>query len=294
MTRRSVKHRMALSAGERLSTERVWLGCRCRSCETHIYCLITPDYRGFTPYNLEETDVTMAAQEYFSSFNQRPQQGPPHPSTSASPYQQFPQPQQRPYGNPPVQQPYTASPQPWDARQAYSYPPPAVYNQGYPPQRPIPAASQSTLMPPLEPNRSRSEPPDIRHVSLDVPHKHHHNHHHHRSDSRSRSRSRPRPSRSGHSHHSRRSDSPSSGRSGTRSHTRGDRDRDTFLGAGGGAIIGDTLIPGLGTLGGALLGALGGNKYAKSRSKSDVSGDDHERRKYKDGITVHSRWGSDR
>lgn len=242
----------------------------------------------------------MAAQEYFSSFNQRPHQGPPYPSTpgpsqyTPSPYQQTPQPQQRPYATPPVQQqPYAAPLQPWDPRQGYSFPPPAVCNQGYPTQRPNPAASQSTLMSPLQPYRSRSEPPENRRVSLDVPHKHHHHHHyHHRSDSRSRSRSRPRSSRLGHSHHSRRSDSRSSGRSGTRSRARSDRD--TFLGAGGGAIIGDTLVPGLGTLGGALLGALGGNKYAKRRSKSDVSGGDHERRKYKDGITVHSRWGSDR
>ncbi|RDI87209.1 hypothetical protein Vi05172_g2880 [Venturia inaequalis] len=241
----------------------------------------------------------MAAQEYFSSFNQGPQQGPPYPTTTVapqytpSPYQQLPQQQQQPYGTPPVhqQQPYAAPPQPWDPRQGYAFPPPDVYNQGYPPQRPNPATSQSTLMPPLQPYRSRSEPPEKRRVTLVVPHKHHHRH---RSDSRSRSRSRPRSSRSGHSHHSHRSDSRSSGRSGTRSHSRARNDRDTFFGAGGGAIIGDTLVPGLGTLGGALLGALGGNKYAKRRPKSDVSGSDHERRKYKDGITVHSRWGSDR
>jgi len=32
----------------------------------------------------------------------------------------------------------------------------------------------------------------------------------------------------------------------------------TFLGASGGAVIGDLIFPGLGTLGGALLGGVGG------------------------------------
>lgn len=41
----------------------------------------------------------------------------------------------------------------------------------------------------------------------------------------------------------------------------------TFLGAGGGAIIGDAIFPGLGTVGGALLGAYGGKK-ASERSRS--------------------------
>lgn len=40
----------------------------------------------------------------------------------------------------------------------------------------------------------------------------------------------------------------------------------TFLGAGGGAIIGDAIFPGLGTLGGALLGGFGGHEYGKRRS----------------------------
>lgn len=37
----------------------------------------------------------------------------------------------------------------------------------------------------------------------------------------------------------------------------------TFLGAGGGAIIGDCIFPGLGTIGGAILGGLGGHEYGK-------------------------------
>ncbi|QDS67578.1 hypothetical protein FKW77_003559 [Venturia effusa] len=238
----------------------------------------------------------MAAQEYFSSFNERPQQGFAYPATTGPPhytvppYQPSVQPHHRPYGAPQVQQ----QPQPWDPRQGYSYPPPPVCDQGYSPQRPNAAVAQSTLMPPIQPHRSRSQPPDTRRETLDVSHRHHNHHHQHgrRSDTRSRSRSRPRSKHSGHAHHTHKSDSGSNGRPDTRSRARSDRD--TFIGAGGGAMIGDTLIPGLGTLGGALLGALGGSKYAKRRSKSDVSEDGHERGRYKDGITVHSRWGSDR
>jgi len=48
-------------------------------------------------------------------------------------------------------------------------------------------------------------------------------------------------------------------------------------------------------LGGALLGGLGGHKYADKsarRSKSDVA--DGDRRKYRDGVTVHGSWGIER
>ncbi|KAI7152968.1 hypothetical protein KC349_g8668 [Hortaea werneckii] len=39
----------------------------------------------------------------------------------------------------------------------------------------------------------------------------------------------------------------------------------TFLGAGGGAVLGDIIFPGLGTLGGAILGGVGGHEYGKQR-----------------------------
>jgi hypothetical protein len=42
----------------------------------------------------------------------------------------------------------------------------------------------------------------------------------------------------------------------------------TFLGAGGGAIVGDLIFPGLGTLGGAILGGMGGHEYGKKRAHS--------------------------
>lgn len=53
------------------------------------------------------------------------------------------------------------------------------------------------------------------------------------------------------------------------------KDMDTFLGAGGGAIIGDAIFPGLGTVGGLLLGGYGGRKYAEKkeqRIRGDRSG----------------------
>jgi hypothetical protein len=77
-------------------------------------------------------------------------------------------------------------------------------------------------------------------------------------DSRSRSRSRSRDGRRRHHHHHHHDRLPQQDRkkgSGV----------PTFLGAGGGAIIGDAIFPGLGTLGGAILGGLGGHEYGKQR-----------------------------
>lgn len=45
----------------------------------------------------------------------------------------------------------------------------------------------------------------------------------------------------------------------------------TFVGAGSGAIIGDLIFPGLGTIGGALLGGFGGHEYSKKGGKRAVS-----------------------
>lgn len=80
-----------------------------------------------------------------------------------------------------------------------------------------------------------------------------------RDDSdRSRSRSRSRD-RKKHRHHQHRSQPQRKKSSGV----------NTFLGAGGGAIIGDAIFPGLGTIGGALLGGLGGHEYGKKRASSN-------------------------
>lgn len=74
------------------------------------------------------------------------------------------------------------------------------------------------------------------------------------SRSRSRSRSKSRDRRK-HRHHHHRPPMEKKKRSGV----------STFLGAGGGALIGDAIFPGLGTLGGAILGGVGGHEYGKQR-----------------------------
>ncbi|KAH9820448.1 hypothetical protein Tdes44962_MAKER05142 [Teratosphaeria destructans] len=77
-----------------------------------------------------------------------------------------------------------------------------------------------------------------------------------RSPSRSRSRERGQHHRNHHHHHHHPTrPQPKKKASGA----------STFLGAGGGAIIGDAIFPGLGTLGGAILGGLGGHEYGKQR-----------------------------
>ncbi|KAF2857207.1 hypothetical protein K470DRAFT_261048 [Piedraia hortae CBS 480.64] len=79
--------------------------------------------------------------------------------------------------------------------------------------------------------------------------------HRDRNRSRSRSRSRSRDwsrdgSRDSHHHHNQKGKNSGVG---------------TFLGAGGGAVLGDAIFPGLGTLGGAILGGLGGRRFEKER-----------------------------
>lgn len=65
-----------------------------------------------------------------------------------------------------------------------------------------------------------------------------------------------------------------------KAHEEKHKNRDTFLGAGAGTIIGDAIFPGLGTAAGLLLGGYGGRKYADTRSKSDYDGTSKERRSH--------------
>jgi len=57
----------------------------------------------------------------------------------------------------------------------------------------------------------------------------------------------------------------------------------TFLGAFGGGAIGDLIFPGLGTLGGAILGGLGGHEVSKkdTRSRSFNGGERRGRKRDK-------------
>lgn len=69
----------------------------------------------------------------------------------------------------------------------------------------------------------------------------------------------------------------------SRAQRREHKDRDTFLGAGAGALVGDVIFPGLGTAAGILLGGLGGRKYARSKSEDGhAQGQRSRRREYDD------------
>ncbi|KAI9667807.1 MAG: hypothetical protein M1821_000626 [Bathelium mastoideum] len=226
----------------------------------------------------------MAAQDYYKSFPGQTLA----PSTPGHPdfQQQSPiQPPQRsfsdappPYSSlPPQAQAYYPLPPP----QQNSYPPPPPRQSSYPPppiqypptpqksssgpyQQPsfsqsqylAPSHSSASLAPPnptlkqtrfnLPPSRSHSSPPDEYY------------------DENARSASRPR----GHRHHSH-SPRPHSHRHHSHSAAapKSHKNRDTFLGGGAGAIVGDAIFPGLGTLGGLLLGGWGG--YDHARRKED-------------------------
>ena len=92
-------------------------------------------------------------------------------------------------------------------------------------------------------------PSDAGYSSDPERHRHKHKKHHsHSSQSRSRSRSRDtkdRPRRTSEASRSSNSDG--------------------LIGAAGGGLIGDLIFPGLGTVGGALVGWLGGKKYGSER-----------------------------
>lgn len=70
----------------------------------------------------------------------------------------------------------------------------------------------------------------------------------------------------------------------TKSHQKKHDNRDTFLGAGAGGIIGDAIFPGLGTAAGLIIGGLGGRKYAKDKRSHSEEGRPHRHRDaYREG-----------
>ncbi|KAF1988138.1 hypothetical protein K402DRAFT_29650 [Aulographum hederae CBS 113979] len=236
----------------------------------------------------------MAAQSYYSSFGGGgggPQTGPQQQPNY--PYQQQPPPSQQfqqPYFPPPPKQPFNSnspsSPSIHGPPPAYTpHPPQHSNNPPYPATPPhVPQREQAGyLRPPsafgskLDPSRSYSSPPDnrrprrrssgshVRFEDSDADDRRYSGERYIDDDSESsretrRDRHRSR-SRSGHhSHHRKHSFNADKER----------RDRDTFLGAGGGALLGDALFPGLGTVGGLLLGGWGGHHHAKKRSRSST------------------------
>ena len=144
---------------------------------------------------------------------------------------------------------------------------------------------------PLQPYRSHSQPARVRFADQDSdrstslgsvsdsddysPRRHsnssrHHRHHSHSTRDRSTSRDRLRNERR---------HKPRKSHSFDKAHEDKHKNRDTFLGAGAGTIIGDAIFPGLGTAAGLVLGGYGGRKYADTRSKSDYAGS--ERRSHR-------------
>lgn len=70
----------------------------------------------------------------------------------------------------------------------------------------------------------------------------------------------------------------------TKTHQKKHENRDTFLGAGAGGIIGDAIFPGLGTAAGLIIGGLGGRKYAKDKRSHSEEGRSHRHRDaYREG-----------
>ncbi|KAK7187149.1 hypothetical protein DPSP01_004030 [Paraphaeosphaeria sporulosa] len=195
-------------------------------------------------------------------YNERPPTYSPYPAQQQQPRpQQTYQPQQyqqRPQGH---QQPYPLPPA------SYS---PRPTSQPRPQRYPQPQPQSALLGVPLQHHRSHSQPPRVRFADRDEystdsgsytsdssasrrRHKKHHHHHHHRRSS---------------DHDSRDRGYDSEPRSEPRNaHSKSRKNRDTFLGAGAGGVIGDAIFPGLGTVGGLLLGGYGGRKRASKKEE---------------------------
>lgn len=162
------------------------------------------------------------------------------------PHPSYPQPQQ--YWPQHQQQAQQVPQRPYSPR---PQPPPQTSTQSlYPPQHPYPVTRTSHSSPPYTRQRLPS-PSDSESSDHDTRRRSHSRHEHNK-------------------HHDRRRSSH--------------KVRDTFLGAGAGALIGDALVPGLGTAAGTVLGAWGGHRKAKMRTGETVDG-----RKVRSGEVSSSR-----
>lgn len=234
-------------------------------------------------------------------YQQPPQQPYPHghsnvtayANTPPPTYSTNPQPPHQPNGYPFQQQHPERSSQAMTA--PYPQTPPAGH---YPPQHHMMPQPQNNnyLGVPMQPIRSHSQPARVRFANYDSdastslgsisdsdeaspPRRHrptrhqsytrperayspdyHDRSHNYRDDDKCRYRR--------HKHHDKEKD---------KAHDSSHKNRDTFLGAGAGTIIGDAIFPGLGTAAGLVLGGYGGRKYARERSRSDVSGREREK-----------------
>ncbi|TGO61359.1 hypothetical protein BOTNAR_0130g00120 [Botryotinia narcissicola] len=212
------------------------------------------------------------------------------------------------------------NPQSYSQQQPYYPPPPQAmdYNSTQPPvygnQTPtqqvhqrdgrhqyqaVEPHSYRNLPPHLRPRRSISEPPDPHYLAQHIPGYHHCGRSTSSSYSSSPERSRSRSRNRAHSHSRARSTRSMSRSRHSNSHTHSrasktrarniHKDRNTFFGAFGGGLIGDLIMPGLGTLGGAILGGVGGRKASRSGRKNE-KGEKPDRRRLFGGKTYEEEW----
>lgn len=179
---------------------------------------------------------------------------PPGPASvpSGSPYQQPYQPQIPLAGPQQSQYPFPAQ-QPYNPNMPISQLPQPYPNHAIPStHRPSQTQLQHRPSSPFESDSSDSES-----YHSDPEHhrrrRHHHHHDRDRDGSRSRDLSRPR------------SRGLNNSKSPRPRHRTARHNSDAWIGGVGGALIGDIIFPGLGTVGGAAVGALQGHHYDKKR-----------------------------
>ncbi|KAF2710970.1 hypothetical protein K504DRAFT_475843 [Pleomassaria siparia CBS 279.74] len=198
------------------------------------------------------------AQSQFNGYSTQPQ--PPHQNFPPPPQDGRPPTSVAPYPQTPPMHPQTYTPQPQNQQ-----------TPGY-------------LGAPLQVFRSHSQPPHVHFAQGKTSNDFSDSHSDSDSDSYHQRHHRERRHRHSHSS-SHRSRSSSLDRDRdyddysreSRQHKKAHKSRDTFLGAGAGGLVGDMIFPGLGTVGGLLLGGYGGRKHAEKRSRSHSGAADDAR-----------------
>ncbi|KAL1607488.1 hypothetical protein SLS59_002456 [Nothophoma quercina] len=239
-------------------------------------------HTAYTPQQMSYQQQPPAQPWPRQQYNNPPYAGTPPPSYSPYAPQQQKQPQAYPFPPPPPppqQQQYPGKG--YQGSMAPYFPPPPQQSSGY-------------LGAPLQPVRSYSQPParvrfaEEESTALgsesesDSGSSPRHRHRHRRSRDRGRDYDSPRDVDRDGDYSEGDYDRSRGGR--TKTHQKKHENRDTFLGAGAGGIIGDAIFPGLGTAAGLIIGGLGGRKYAKDKRSHSEEGRPHRHRDaYREG-----------
>lgn len=181
-------------------------------------------------------------------------------SGQQQPQNQWEHPPQQGYGNPYPQQNMAMQPYQPQQQQPYGTSP---NSYGAPQQRPQYLSPH--MRPYANPNSSQYSLEHGGYSSDPEPHRRKHSHRHRRDSGETRS-----------------TKSKSSSRS---------TNADAFVGAAGGGLIGDLIFPGLGTVGGAALGWLGGKDYGHHRKGRETTRQ-KEQRKWEEKYGHRHRSGS--